>query len=128
MSFAKAAAAVLAFAFMTGTQADELSATIVFSADEVRIIRDYYREAQAEPQRNGRAGRRLPRGVAKNLARGKPLPPGLTKQYFPAELSVRLPPPPAGHERIIVAGKILLVEIATQVVRDVLTDVLFNRR
>jgi hypothetical protein len=38
----------------------------------------------------------------------------------------QLPPLPAGYERIIVAGKILLVEIATQVVHDVLTDALFD--
>jgi hypothetical protein len=38
----------------------------------------------------------------------------------------QLPPLPDGYERVVVAGKILLVEIATQVVHDVLTDVLFR--
>jgi hypothetical protein len=33
---------------------------------------------------------------------------------------------PTGYERIVVAGKILLVEIATQIVHDVLTDALFD--
>ena len=33
---------------------------------------------------------------------------------------VKLPPAPAGYERIVVAGKVLLVEVATQIVHDVL--------
>jgi hypothetical protein len=37
-----------------------------------------------------------------------------------------LPPVRDGHERIIVAGKILLVEIATQAVRDVLTEIILD--
>jgi hypothetical protein len=41
------------------------------------------------------------------------LPSGLVKQ---------LPPAPDGYERIAVAGKVLLVEIATQVIRDVLEE------
>jgi Ni/Co efflux regulator RcnB len=38
------------------------------------------------------------------------------------DLSGRLPPPASGYERIVVSGKILLVEIATQVIHDILTD------
>lgn len=105
--------------------ADERGITVTFSADEVRIIQAYYRETSAARPSRGRE--RLPRGIAKNLARGKALPPGIAKQYLPVDLKSRLPPPPAGYERIVVAGKILLVEVATQVVRDVLTDVLFRR-
>lgn len=126
MTFLRSAAAVLGLALMAGPQADEVSVTLAFSRDEIRIIQAYYRETSAQPRRKNGAGRRLPRGIAKNLARGKSLPPGIAKQYFPAELTMRLPPPPEGHERIIVVGKILLVEIATQAVRDVLTDVLFD--
>jgi hypothetical protein len=54
------------------------------------------------------------------------MPPGIAKRALPQDLTILLPPPPVGHERIVVAGKILLVDIATQVVRDVLTDVLFR--
>jgi hypothetical protein len=39
---------------------------------------------------------------------------------------VKLPPVADGYERIIVAGKILLVEIATQVVHDILVDVILD--
>ena len=68
----------------------------------------------------------MPPGIAKNLARGKPLPPGIAKRGLPSELIVQLPPVPDGYERVIVAGKILLVEIATQVVHDILVDVLLD--
>ncbi|MCJ7592082.1 MAG: hypothetical protein MUO51_12095 [Woeseiaceae bacterium] len=59
----------------------------------------------------------LPPGIEKNLARGKPLPPGL--------IALR-PSPPHGFERIIVDGKVLLVEVATNVIHDILTDVILR--
>ena len=74
---------------------------------------------------NGRNGG-LPPGIAKNLQRGKPLPPGIARQYVPRDVLERLPPLEAGYEYIVVAGKILLIEIATQVVHDILVDVLFD--
>ncbi len=74
---------------------------------------------------NGRAGG-LPPGIARNLARGKPLPPGIAKQVVPRHVLVELPPAQDGFEYIVVAGKILLIEIATQVVHDILVDVLLD--
>lgn len=99
-----------------------------FSSQEVEIIMRYYQGvAQPDERPKGQQHRGgLPRGIAKNLARGKTLPPGIAKQYLPEPLLGRLPPPPQGFERIVIAGKILLIETATQVVHDVLTDVLFR--
>ena len=74
---------------------------------------------------NGRNGG-LPPGIAKNLEVGKPLPPGIAKQYVTHDVLLRLPPLRDGYEYIVVAGKILLIEIATQVIRDILVDVLFD--
>jgi hypothetical protein len=37
-----------------------------------------------------------------------------------------LPRPPAGFEYIVVAGKLLLVEIATQLVRQILLETVFG--
>jgi hypothetical protein len=54
------------------------------------------------------------------------LPPGIAKQYLPQGLLVRLPRAGDGLEYLVVAGKLLLVEIATQVVREVLLDALFD--
>jgi Ni/Co efflux regulator RcnB len=61
-----------------------------------------------------------------NLQRGKPLPPGIAKQQLPDSLLRRLPRVPSGYERVVVDGKVLLVEIATPVIRDVLTDVFLD--
>ena len=101
---------------------------VVFSDEEIRIIRAHY-ESHGKNNGNGNGKNKqksLPPGIEKNLARGKPLPPGIAKQVLPDDLLRALPPVQDGYERIIVAGKILLIEIATQVVRDVLTDILFD--
>ena len=105
-----------------------LELEIVFTGEEIRIIRAHY-EYHAGKNHNGNGKSKqkgLPPGIEKNLTRGKPLPRGIAKQYLPDDLLRSLPPVRDGHERIIVAGKILLIEIATQIVRDVLTDVLFD--
>ncbi len=67
-----------------------------------------------------------PTGIARNLERGKPLPPGIAKQVLPGDLSRRLPPVRDGYERLIVDGRVLLVEIATQVIHDILVDAIFD--
>jgi len=102
------------------------AAAVSIGAEHAALIRAYYTEES--PGRGRGRGRNggLPPGIAKNLERGKPLPPGIAKQYLPPDLLVRLPPLSAGLEYVVVAGKLLLVEIATQVVRDVLIDALFG--
>jgi len=104
------------------------SVSVEFSESEARIIASWYREHGAEVGSRGRSKKAggLPPGIAKNLGRGKALPPGIAKQYLPDDLAAALPRPPAGYERVIVDGKILLVEIATRVVHDILTDVVLR--
>jgi hypothetical protein len=62
----------------------------------------------------------LPPGIAKNLARGKPLPPGIAKRYLPQNLLTQLPRP--GYEWLVVDNDILLVLAATDIIVDVLSD------
>lgn len=64
----------------------------------------------------------LPPGIRKRLARGKPLPPGIAKQVAPGGLRsrVRLA---KGYEIIEVGLDVLLVEVATSIVHDILMDV-----
>lgn len=103
------------------------SAEVEFSPSEAVTIRAWFRDHAGELERGGRGrGKSLPPGIAKNLARGKPLPPGIAKQALPVGLVDRLPPVRRGYERVMVDGKVLLVEIATQIVHDVLTDVLLR--
>ena len=104
-------------------------ANIAFSSKEIAIIRDYYTHVQHDTGK-AKSGKQknqgLPPGIAKNLARGKPLPPGIAKQQLPGDLARRLPPVRNGYERVVVDGRVLLVEIATQVIHDVLMDAIFD--
>jgi len=120
--------ALLLLTVLSGADARELGAGIVFSDKEISIISAYYRDQHvAQPRKSRTKGRKsLPPGIAKNLQRGKPLPPGIAKQVLPAGLIDALPPVPKGYDRIVVAGKILLVEVATQVVHDVLEDIILG--
>lgn len=104
------------------------SVGVVFSADEVRIIAAWYRDHgdAGRPKAHGKKSKSLPPGIAKNLARGKALPPGIAKQALPGDLVQLLPPPPQGYERIVVDGRVLLVEVATRVIHDILTDVVLR--
>jgi Ni/Co efflux regulator RcnB len=103
--------------------------SVVFSKDEIAIIYNYYAQGHDDPghaQHKQQKGKPLPPGIAKNLARGKPLPPGIAMQRLPDELVRALPPPHPGYERVVVDGRVLLVEIATQVIHDVLMDAVFD--
>ena len=66
----------------------------------------------------------LPPGIRKNLARGKPLPPGLAKRAVPQRVLDGLPRHP-GYEWQIAGTDLILVAVATLVIADVLHDV-FN--
>lgn len=99
--------------------------SVTLSAEQTAAVRAWYGQS-VSGNGNGR-GRNggLPPGIARNLERGKPLPPGITKQYLPQNVLVQLPSPGTGVEYIVVAGKLLLVEAATQMVRQILLDSLF---
>lgn len=122
---------VLAGLFGLSSQASaEVGVSVVFTDDEIRIIGAWYSDHGSNSHKgngNGKGKHKgLPPGIEKNLARGKPLPPGIAKRYLPDGLIKALPAPPRGYERIIVDGKVLLVEIATQVIHDILMDVVFD--
>ena len=102
----------------------EAGVSVTLSASQVALVKDYFGTeavAGSSSRRRGRNGG-LPPGIARNLQRGKPLPSGIARQVLPGDLLVRLPGTPSGLEYLVVAGKLLLVETATQVVRDVLLE------
>ena len=106
--------------------AGEVGIDVRFSTDEISIIRAYYEDRGPAARGKKDRGRSLPPGIARNLARGKPLPPGIAKQALPADLLGRLPPVRDGYERMVVGGKVLLVEVATRVIHDVLADIILD--
>lgn len=120
-------AVLLAISLPGSVHAGEVGVHVEFTDLEISAIRAYYRD-QGIPasQGRGKGPKPLPPGIVRNLQRGKPLPPGIAKQALPSRLVQLLPAPPRGYERVIVAGKILLVEVATQVIHDVLEDVLLH--
>ena len=89
-----------------------------FSEVERRVIRDYYQEKFGEREHSryysvddsedrhknkhqkhkakGQPHGLLPR-IAKKVARGGELPPGIAKKHLPQELESQLPPAPAGY-------------------------------
>ena len=110
--------------------AGELGIEVTFDDAEIETIRAYYRDHGSNDGHGNKHGKAknkgLPPGIAKNLQRGKPLPPGIAKRYLPNDLILELPPLPSGYERIIIVGKILIVEISTQIIHDVLSDILLD--
>jgi hypothetical protein len=106
--------------------ASEPGHSAYFTDSEVSIIRAYYGDYGKPQSGKGKKAKGLPPGIAKNLQRGKALPPGIAKQALPTGLIALLPPPPRGYERIVLSGKVLLVEVATQVIHDVLEDVIIG--
>lgn len=97
---------------------------IVLTGDQVAAVRAHFERSTPSRGRGRNGG--LPPGIARNLERGKPLPPGIAKQYLPGDLIAVLPTLDRSLEYVVAAGKLLLVDAATQVVRDVLIDVLFD--
>ena len=122
-------AATMLLGLSATAAAGEIGVQVVFSDGEASIIRAYYRDHSTADSghKKGKHAKGLPPGIARNLQRGKPLPPGIAKQVLPTGLIGILPPPPHGFERIELAGKILLVEVATQVIHDILEDVILGR-
>lgn len=64
----------------------------------------------------------LPPGIAKNLARGKPLPPGIAKKAVPASMLGELPYYP-GYEWKIVGDDLVLIALSTAVVTAIINGV-----
>jgi Ni/Co efflux regulator RcnB len=106
----------------------DVGVTVEFSDEEIRLIGAWYEDHGSSAGHGGGKTKRkgLPPGIAKNLARGKSLPPGIAKQQLPHGLVHTLPAPPRGYERVIVDGRVLLVEIATQVIHDILSDIVLR--
>jgi len=92
-------------------------AGVTLSAELSTQIRSFY---ASRPVSNVES---LPPGIRRNLARGKPLPPGIAKRSAPPELASRVHLRD-GYELVEVGVDVFLVEVATNVVHDVLMDVI----
>lgn len=120
-------AAITMLAIAAPAHSSEIGVDVVFTDGEASIIRAYYQDQVVHRTGKRKPSKGLPPGIAKNLQQGKPLPPGIAKQALPAGLIEQLPPPRDGFERIELSGKVLLVEIATQVIHDVLDEMIIGK-
>lgn len=100
----------------------------VFSAVEIKIIRDWFAQpANLQGLPPGLAKReQLPPGLQRQLERNGTLPPGLQKkiQPLPHGLVVRLPRFPTGIRAVVIAGNVILLEERTAVILDIVRDVI----
>lgn len=101
----------------TGRSALSVQAQVVFSTREREQIRSFFGDHRPE------GAKPLPPGIRKRLARGKPLPPGIAKRTLPSDLLGALPER-RGYEVVRVGWDVVLVEVATGVIHDVLMDVI----
>lgn len=90
--------------------------SVDLSVQVVTAVRDYYDRHQVQSEA-------LPPGIRRRVAQGKPLPPGIAKKAAPAELHSMVDIPD-GYRLMEVGLDVVLVEVATNVVHDVLMDVI----
>jgi hypothetical protein len=105
----------------------------VFSAVEKAVIEAYYRDRGAAAHAKGKKDKGLPPGLAKRdrlppglemqLERRGRLPPGLEKRALPDDLARRLGPRRDGAVRHVVGRDVVLVDVATGVILDILRDI-----
>jgi len=80
-------------------------------------------DARALAMQHGLTGYgELPPGIRKNLARGKPLPPGIAKKVG-SPAFIRDLPRYDGYEWRMAGNDLVLVSIASQVIADILVDI-----
>ena len=108
-----------------GVSTAALIATVI-SATERALIGDYVQKAKRSHNGlpPGLAKRdRLPPGLQKQIQRNGTLPPGLAKRGLPGDLRGRLPRR-KGQDYRVVGSDIVLIETATNVVLDIMKNVL----
>jgi len=98
------------------TVSKPVTVSVTLSSNMQVEIRTFY------STRDGYGVKALPPGIRKRLARGKPLPPGIAKRAVPQGLRSEIQLP-AGYEIMEVGLDVLLVEVATSIIHDVLMDV-----
>ncbi|MDX1393476.1 MAG: anti-virulence regulator CigR family protein [Gemmatimonadota bacterium] len=100
-----------------GESGPSVQVSVSLGADVESSIRTFYANRPASGATS------LPPGIRRNLARGKPLPPGIAKKNAPPALVSTLSIP-TGYEIVEVGLDVFLVETATAIVHDILMDVI----
>jgi hypothetical protein len=99
----------------------------VFTREQEVIIREWFAEpSNLQGLPPGLAGKeQLPPGLQRQLVKNGTLPPGLEKKVhsFPVALESRLPRLREGYVRVAIGGNVLVMEVATKTIVDILRDI-----
>lgn len=117
----------------------------VLGEEERKIIEDYYKAQSDKDDKEKKKSKakdkkgskkfppglakkeQLPPGLAKQIEKNGKLPPGLEKRDLPDELESKLPKTAKHTERAVVGNDIVLIEKGTDIVLDVMKDVLSSQ-
>ena len=98
-----------------------------FGPEQERLIREWFSTRSNYSNLPPGLAKRdnLPPGLQRQLQRNGTLPPGLQKrvQPLPLALEQQLPPIAVGMRRVVVSGNVILLEIATERIVDLIRDV-----
>lgn len=104
---------------------------VVFTSRDRGIIRDYYRNRGSHPPpRLAKRGSDFPPGLQKQLKRNGTLPPGLQQQVepLPGDLEGRLPLLLTFYRRGIIGQDVLIIDIRSRRIIDIVHAVASLRR
>lgn len=97
-----------------------------FRPQDREYISSYYsKHGKGMPPGQAKKNGNLPPGLEKQLQRNGTLPPGLQKkmQPCPVEITRQLPPLPPDYQRSVIGASIVVFNVKTNIVVDVMADV-----
>jgi hypothetical protein len=111
-------------------EGEETSVKIVFSDRDKEVIREYYSDQDYGKKKKHKKKHKktppglakkdkLPPGLQKRLDRGQPLPPGLQGRGLASDLEEKLTPLPEGYIYVQIGVEIVIKNVKTEVVMDV---------
>jgi hypothetical protein len=98
-----------------------------FGPEQERLIREWFTSRSNYNNLPPGLAKRdsLPPGLQRQLHRDRTLPPGLQKrlQPLPLALEQQLPPISVGMRRVVLSGNVILLQVATARIIDLIRDV-----
>ncbi|MBT4116852.1 MAG: hypothetical protein HOE84_10540 [Rhodospirillaceae bacterium] len=70
----------------------------------------------------------MPAGLARHIKKHGQLPPGLEKKRLPRHIEAKLPPVRKGTERVVAGNDVVLMDIVTGTVLDIIYEVIIHNR
>jgi hypothetical protein len=108
-------------AFAVALQVDQARPQYAaFKDAEIRLTRDFFRPGGGNPPPSQVKKEPLSPAVAKQIRRGGILPENLKVETFPPALAKQLPEPPTDYQRILFHRWVLLVQVGSRLIVDLI--------